>query len=68
MAKGQSQDSKLIDALGGPSAVSRMCGIDRAAVCQWRKKGIPELRRLQIATILKKSGKETPSQLRGLAA
>ena len=32
--------SQMIDALGGTTEVSRICGVTTAAVSQWRKKGI----------------------------
>lgn len=34
----------IIDALGGTSAVSRVCEITTAAVAQWRKSGMPRYR------------------------
>lgn len=36
--------SDIIDALGGPSEVARICECSRQAVCQWRDKGIPKAR------------------------
>lgn len=32
--------SKVIDALGGTTEVSRLCSVSTAAVSQWRKNGI----------------------------
>lgn len=29
----------IIDALGGPTAVSRMCGCTPEAVCNWKRRG-----------------------------
>jgi len=33
--------SELIDAIGGTSKVSEICGLTTGAVSQWRTKGIP---------------------------
>lgn len=40
----QSQDSKLIDGLGGTSKVARLCEVTTGAVSQWRYSGIPKAR------------------------
>lgn len=36
--------STVIDALGGVTAVSKVCEISTAAVAQWRRYGIPKAR------------------------
>jgi hypothetical protein len=46
------QNSEIIEILGGTSKVSRLCGVSPAAVCQWRKNGIPEDRLILLATQL----------------
>lgn len=38
-------DSQVIDRMGGPVAVARMCKIRSQAVSQWRRAGIPPARR-----------------------
>lgn len=39
--KAKTDDSSLIDALGGTGAVAALCGLTAGAVSQWRGKGIP---------------------------
>jgi len=46
------ENNEIIDILGGTSQVSRLCGVSPAAVCQWRKNGIPEDRLVLLATQL----------------
>ena len=36
--------NKIIDNLGGTSAVAEMCNVTTGAVSQWRHDGIPEAR------------------------
>lgn len=36
--------NKIIDDLGGTSAVAEMCNVTTGAVSQWRHDGIPEAR------------------------
>jgi hypothetical protein len=43
------QDSKIIDTLGGTSAVARIFDIEPASVSGWRKDGIPKSRRQTLA-------------------
>lgn len=38
------QDSEIIDALGGTSEVARLCEVTTGAVSQWRNAGIPKAR------------------------
>lgn len=40
-----SDDSKIIDLLGGTTAVARLCRVRSQAVTQWRRNGIPSARR-----------------------
>lgn len=47
--------NEIINILGGTSKVSRLCGVTAAAVCQWRKKGIPEDRMIYLAASLEKA-------------
>jgi len=34
----------IIDRLGGPSEVARLCGVKLPSVSEWRKQGIPKAR------------------------
>jgi hypothetical protein len=38
-------DSKIIDALGGTTAVANLCKVKQPSVSQWRTNGIPRARR-----------------------
>ncbi|MFA6904372.1 MAG: hypothetical protein WC236_14955 [Gallionellaceae bacterium] len=38
-------DSKIIDELGGTSAVAELCEIKPSSVSEWRVNGIPKARR-----------------------
>lgn len=40
----QEATSRVIDALGGTCAVSRMTDVSTAAVALWRKRGMPKAR------------------------
>ena len=42
---------KVIDALGGSSAVARLCKVTPQAVGQWRKDGIPDARRMYLEVV-----------------
>lgn len=46
--------NEIINVLGGTSKVSRLCSVTPAAVCQWRKKGIPEDRMIYLAATLER--------------
>ena len=35
------EQANLINALGGPAAVARMCNVKPPSVLEWRKRGIP---------------------------
>ena len=48
--------SEVIDALGGPAAVSRLLGTSTNAVCNWRVRGLPPETFLALSEALK--GKE----------
>lgn len=48
--------SRLIDALGGTNAVSRMTDVSTAAVALWRKRGMPKAR----VAFLREAYKELP--------
>lgn len=41
----QEEAKRVIAALGGSSAVARLCDVDPAAVSQWKGDGIPHARR-----------------------
>jgi hypothetical protein len=59
------ENNEIINLLGGTSKVSRMCGVTAAAVCQWRKKGIPKDRLIFVAALIEKlsEGKYTRKQM-----
>ena len=39
------EHSRIIDALGGPTEVSKLCGdVTPQGVCKWRRSGIPSYR------------------------
>lgn len=38
------EPSKIIDALGGTSAVAKLCKVRPPSVSEWRKNGIPAAR------------------------
>ena len=40
--QGMHEDSAVIDALGGTSAVAIITGSSRSAVSKWRRRGIPD--------------------------
>lgn len=44
-------DSSLIDALGGTSAVARLCEVTPPSVSEWRRSGIPKARRLYLKAV-----------------
>lgn len=45
----QHPDTKIIDTLGGATAVARLCGgISPQAVSSWRRAGIPRARRMYL--------------------
>jgi hypothetical protein len=43
--------NEIIDALGGTTAVARLCEISVASVSQWRIYGIPQARMLYLRVI-----------------
>lgn len=43
--------SRIIDELGGPSAVARLCQCRQPSVTQWRHRGIPLSRHLYLHAI-----------------
>lgn len=44
-------DNEIIDAFGGSAALARLVGVKSPSVSYWRRKGIPELRKLQLKTL-----------------
>ena len=42
-------DSQIIDALGGPTRVAAIFGIEPPSVSEWRKKGVPSARKQTLA-------------------
>ena len=59
------ENNEIINLLGGTSKVSRMCGVSPSAICQWRKKGIPQDRLIFVAATLEQlsDGKYTRKQM-----
>jgi hypothetical protein len=47
-------DSQIIDLLGGVGKVSFLCNISHAAVCQWKKNGIPHAQFVFLAATLER--------------
>lgn len=43
--------SQIIDALGGTTAVARLCECEPPSVSEWRRKGIPKARLLYLKAI-----------------
>ena len=56
-------DSKLIDTLGGTSAVARLCEVTPQAVHQWRLDGIPKARRMYLEAV-RPEHFERPAQIK----
>jgi hypothetical protein len=46
----------LIDLLGGDAAVARICGCGQPAVSNWRKRGLPPRRMIQLARAAERKG------------
>lgn len=44
-------DRELIQELGGVSALAKAVGISQPAISYWVRKGIPELRRIQLKVV-----------------
>lgn len=44
-------DRELIKELGGVTAVAKACGISQPGISYWLRKGIPELRRIQLKAV-----------------
>lgn len=42
---------KILDYFGGQAELSRVMGVDRAAVAQWCKYGLPPARAIEIETL-----------------
>ena len=47
-------DSAIIDLLGGPTKVGKLCGVTPNAVSQWRKNNIPYAQFVFLAATLEK--------------
>jgi len=45
------EESRLIDTLGGATAVANLCGVRSQAVSYWKRSGIPPIRLIQIAAL-----------------
>ena len=43
--------NKIIDALGGTSAVAKLCEVTPQAVSQWREDGIPQARMMFVKVV-----------------
>lgn len=44
-------DIELIELLGGPAEVARLCRVTTAAVSQWKNDGIPDARRMYLEVV-----------------
>lgn len=44
-------DQQIIDAFGGQAAVARLLNIKSPAISYWKRKGIPELRMIQLRSL-----------------
>jgi DNA-binding transcriptional regulator YdaS (Cro superfamily) len=47
-------DQQIIELLGGPSKVSRLCKVSPTAVCLWVHRGIPALQLMYLGATLEK--------------
>lgn len=50
----------IIDALGGPTAVARLCKVKVPSVCEWRHNGIPQARLMYLQLARPDVFKDTP--------
>jgi hypothetical protein len=62
--------NELIDLLGGDAAVARICRIGPSAVSNWRLRGVPAARCIQLARAAERKGvaiclKDLPPVSRG---
>jgi DNA-binding transcriptional regulator YdaS (Cro superfamily) len=59
------ENNEIINLLGGTSKVSMLCEVSPAAVCQWRKNGIPKDRLIFLAATIEQLslGKYTRKQM-----
>lgn len=48
---GRMDANKIIDSLGGTSAVAKICNVKPASVSQWRTDGIPDARLMYLQVI-----------------
>lgn len=54
-------DTKIIDTLGGATAVARLCGgISPQAVSSWRRAGIPKARRMYLELLRPEAFDDAP--------
>jgi predicted transcriptional regulator len=44
-------DREIIKELGGVSSVAKVIGVSQPAISYWVRKGIPELRRIQLKVV-----------------
>ena len=44
-------DREIIKELGGVSSVAKIIGVSQPAISYWVRKGIPELRRIQLKVV-----------------
>ena len=58
-----SNHSKLIDDMGGPSAIAHLFGISSQAVTKWRRTGIPDDKLIRLAPIAESRGFATRKEL-----
>ncbi|CAM3827494.1 hypothetical protein [Castellaniella denitrificans] len=54
-------DSAIIESLGGTTAVARMCDIKIPSVSGWKRKGIPQARRMYLRLLHPEAFQSAPS-------
>lgn len=47
---------EIIEVLGGDAAVARLCGCAQSAVSQWRSRGLPPRRCIELARLARSQG------------
>lgn len=58
----QEEIDSVIDGLGGPSALGRDLGLDRRVVANWRVRGIPLERKIEISRLAQKKNFSLPKK------
>lgn len=61
-------DAAIIERLGGPTSVARLCRIRSQAVSQWKRAGIPPARRDYLQLLRPQAFEAVPQACERLAA